>query len=71
MYTCDEWGNTMLHIQTGREGIKMFQEMEYKNPSKEEYEKHMASWRKLKKERDEQIWEALRKAFNLPESWNK
>lgn len=71
MYTYDEWGNTMLHIQTGREGIKIFEEMGIKNPSKEEYEKHMASWRKIEAERSEQIWEWIRKTFDLPDTWNK
>ena len=68
MYTYDEWGNSMLHIQTGIEGMKMFQEMGFKNPSKEEYEKHMASYRRLKAKHDKQIWDTLRKAFNLPEN---
>lgn len=71
MFTYDEWGNTMFHIQTGRSGIKMFEEMGYKNTPKEEYDKHMNSYRKLKAKRDEQIWEALRKAFDLPDDWNK
>lgn len=71
MFTYDEWGNIMLHIQTGEEGIKMFEKWGYKNPPKKEYDKHMFSWRKLRAEQDEQIWEALRKAFNLPDDWNK
>lgn len=71
MYTYDEWGNIMFHIQTGREGLKMFEEMGIKNPSKEEYEKHMNSYRKIREEQDKRIWDALRKVFNLPDDWNK
>ena len=71
MYTYDEWGNTMLHIQTGREGLKMFKEMGFENPSKEEYEKHMNSYRKIREEQDKRIWDALRKALNLRDDWNK
>lgn len=71
MFTYDEWGNTMLHITTGEEGMKMFEKEGFKNPSKEEYDKHMNSYRKIKAKQSEQIWEALRKAFNLPDDWNK
>ena len=71
MYTYDEWGNTMLHIQTGREGLKMFKEMGFENSSKEEYEKHMNSYRKIREEQDKRIWDALRKALNLRDDWNK
>ena len=71
MFTYDEWGNTMLHIQTGKSGIEMFEKMGFKNPPKEEYDKHMASYRKLREERDKHIWDAVRKAFSLPDDWNK
>ena len=61
MFTYDEWGNTMFHMQTGREGIKMFQEMGHKNPSKEDYDKHMASWRKIQEEKNKVFQEWLDK----------
>lgn len=61
MYTYDEWGNSMLHIQTGREGMKMFKEMGYKNPPKKEYEKHMTSYRKIQEEKNKVFQEWLDK----------
>lgn len=61
MFTYDEWGNTIFHIQTGREGIKMFKEMGISNPSKEEYEKHMASYRKIKEKENQKLQEFLDK----------
>jgi len=61
MYTYDEWGNTMFHIQTGRLGIKMFKEMGYKNPPKEEYDKHMASYKKIQEEKNKKFQEFLDK----------
>lgn len=63
MITYDEWGNTMFHIQTGREGLKMFEEMGFKNPPKEEYEKHMNSYRKIRKEEDKRLQETLNKVL--------
>jgi hypothetical protein len=56
MYTYDEWGNWVLHIQTGREGAKMLKEMGLIGKmSKEQYEKHMASYRQLQTERNEHL----------------
>ena len=63
MYTYDEWGNTMFHIQTGREGLKMFKDMGFKNLSKEEYEKHMNSYKKIKEKENERLQEALDKVL--------
>jgi len=53
MYTYDEWGNSVLHLQTGAAGIKMFEEMGIKSMPRDEYEKHMESYKKLKQKEDE------------------
>ena len=63
MYTYDEWGNIMFHIQTGREGIEAFRKMGIKNPSKEAYEKHMNSYRKIREEQDKKFQETLNKVL--------
>jgi hypothetical protein len=55
MITYDEWGNYMFHIQTGKEGMELFKQMGFKNPPKEEYEKHMDSHRKIMKQRNEEL----------------
>lgn len=59
MFTYDEWGNYIFHIQTGRGGAKLLEEMGIKNPSKEEYDKHMTSYRKIKKKQDEWLDELM------------
>jgi len=63
MYTYDEWRNIVLHIQTGREGIKMLKERGITNTmTKEEYEKHMTSYRKIKQLQEERFFDILKKA---------
>jgi hypothetical protein len=67
MWTTDEWGRTIYHMQTGREGYKMLTEMGIKprgGLSEEEYEKHMESWRKIYKARQDKMWEQLMEFFN-------
>jgi hypothetical protein len=71
MFTYDEWGKCVFHIQTGREGMKVLQDAGFVNMPKDEYEKHMTSHRKIQAERDEQVWSQLRKMFNLSDDWNK
>ena len=60
MYTYDEWGNSVLHIQTGTAGIKLLQGAGFKNTmTKEEYSRHMKSHYKLQKESSERLWKSL------------
>lgn len=64
MYTHDEWGNTVFHIQTGREGMKILKEAEIKNTmTDEEYKRHMESHNKLQKESSERLWKSLTSFF--------
>jgi hypothetical protein len=59
MFTYDEWGNSVWHIQTGREGIELFKNIGIKNIPKEEYEKHMNSYRKLKEKENIRFQEMI------------
>jgi len=66
MYTTDEWGNTVFHILTGKEGIKMFKEAGITNTmSKEEYKKHIDSHNKIQAKRNKEMWEQLEKIFKI------
>lgn len=63
-FTHDEWGKTVWHIQTGLQGMKMFQELGFTNEmSEEEYEKHMESHNRLRRAEDERIWEFFKNLF--------
>ena len=65
MYTIDEWGRIVLHIQTGREGYKLLQEAGLTdNLSPEEYKKHMESHYRLQKERHDVIMKQLMSFLN-------
>ena len=59
MYTYDEWGNYIFHIQTGREGMKLLEERGLKSCSREEYDKHMASYRRIKEKENKRFNEWL------------
>lgn len=62
MYTYDEWGNSVLHIQTGREGMKLLKEAGLRNTmTDEEYKKHMDSYRRIKEKENKQFQERLDK----------
>lgn len=66
MYTYDELGNIVLHIQTGREGIKILEKLGITNTmTKEEYEKHMESYRKIQQERTEAVINQLNKLLGI------
>lgn len=68
MYTYDEWGNTVLHIQTGRRGMEILKEAGFSNSmTKEQYEKHMASYRRIQERRDKEIQKELDKILK----WSK
>lgn len=52
MYTTDEWGNTVLHIMTGKAGMEIMKEVGFSNTmTPEEYKKHMDSHYKLQKKK--------------------
>jgi hypothetical protein len=60
MYTFDEWGNSVLHIRTGKEGMKLLEKSGIKNTmTKEEYKKHMDSHYKLQDIRDKMVYDSL------------
>lgn len=61
MYTYDEWGNIVFHIQTGRAGIEMFKEMGIENTiTPEEYKKHMDSYRRIQQKRLDAVMIAIK-----------
>ena len=68
MYTFDEWGNSVLHIRTGKEGKKMLEEAGFKSTmSDEEYRKHMESHYRLQKEKNDRFlneWYKLWKSIS-------
>lgn len=59
MFTYDEWGKMVFHIHTGVRGMKIFEELGFKSMPREEYDKHMASYRKLKEKEEERLQRML------------
>lgn len=55
MITTDEWGKTVFHIQTGAAGYKALSDLGVKSMSSEEYDKHMASYKKIQHEKNKEV----------------
>jgi len=62
MYTYDEWGNSVLHIHTGKKGMEMLKEAGiYNTMTAEEYKKHIDSHYKIQKTNSERLMNSLLK----------
>ena len=65
MYTTDEWGNTVFHMQTGASGMKIFKDagLLENQMSNEEMKKHMDSHFKIQRERTREFVTQFEKLF--------
>lgn len=60
MFTYDEWGNYVYHIITGKKGLQILKEAGFTNSmTPEEYEKHMNSYRRIQKQRSDELWKSI------------